>query len=118
MITAKPVTNYPEQFFANTCKASSEYVVSKKESLIDFLSTYNTASPISTNPSGIILPNTAIYSANVSQNKEIQGDFTGIFDLIATANKLFANSRPLTGEYMELLDIAFQKSLSKTPYEI
>jgi len=31
---------------------------------------------------------------------------------------LFANTKPLTGEYMDLLEITFKNSLSKTAYKI
>lgn len=118
MISAQPITNYPEQFLSNSLIVSTELILPKQENLGNFLATYNIVSSSTIQPYNTTFSNTAIYCAASSFNQTVKGNIFSALDLIVSANNLFSQSRPLTGEYMDLLDITFRNSMSKTPYEI
>jgi hypothetical protein len=118
MISAQPVTNYPEQSLLNTYKASIELISERKIALKSFLSSYAIASQVPMGFNGRAVSNTALYSETVLRISESTTKLFDTLDAVSVANKLFAHTKPLTGDFMELLDITFQNSISKTPFEI
>lgn len=118
MTTALTVTNYPEQILKNSFKASTTPISRKQRKLDNFLSNYNIVSARPHNLIGIKESATSIERPHLLLKKEVRIDLDSISDLITTANGLFKHSEPLTGEYMDMLEMTFQKSLSKTPFSI